>query len=403
MRKIPNWLKNIWKQLVLIALLAMAFSYAMFQGGFVSWFLFYSFIPFAVYGILLSFYRLKKIKINRYFETKKLQAGDKLIVTMKIERTSIFPLFYLVIEDEISSEYWPIENQKTILFPWFRRKLEFNYELENIPRGEHIFHRVNVKIGDLIGLIEKQQTFTTEQDKIIVLPAYEEMTYQPIWNFSEHGRTASQDRWQKDTTMAVGLRQYQPGDRFSWINWKATAKKNEIMTKEFEQGKSHNIFIIMDCMREPRFEIIVSFAASIFRAVHRKGVNVGFLAVSKERIFLPIRHGEAHEHQLFYHLAKVQDNSSIDLERVLDTEDFYSLQHSAILLITSQLTRKLIEKASFLAINKNGLVIFLIKNEMENLSEEEYRLKRQAAARGVKVIAVYKGRFQEAFTEVERN
>ncbi|MEH7748493.1 DUF58 domain-containing protein, partial [Neobacillus drentensis] len=26
--------------------------------------------------------------------------------------------------------------------------------------------------------------------------------------------------------MATGVRDYQPGDRFSWINWKASAKRN---------------------------------------------------------------------------------------------------------------------------------------------------------------------------------
>ncbi len=37
----------------------------MFQGGFVSWFIFYSFIPFALYSILLSFYPLSEMKVSR--------------------------------------------------------------------------------------------------------------------------------------------------------------------------------------------------------------------------------------------------------------------------------------------------------------------------------------------------
>ena len=34
-----------------------------------------------------------------------------------------------------------------------------------------------------------------------------------------------------------GVREYQSGDQLSWINWKATAKTNKMMTNEFEEPK----------------------------------------------------------------------------------------------------------------------------------------------------------------------
>jgi hypothetical protein len=41
MQKYLQKLKEVWKLMTLFILILLTFSYAMFQGGFVSWFLFY--------------------------------------------------------------------------------------------------------------------------------------------------------------------------------------------------------------------------------------------------------------------------------------------------------------------------------------------------------------------------
>ena len=65
-------------------------------------------------------------------------------------------------------------------------------------------------------------------------------------NHFEQGALSANINLVKDSTISVGVRDYKPGDRFSWIDWKATARTNNIMTKEFEQQRSHNIMIFMD-------------------------------------------------------------------------------------------------------------------------------------------------------------
>ena len=39
----------------------------------------------------------------------------------------------------------------------------------------------------------------------------------------------------KEEKVISGVREYQSGDQLSWINWKATAKTNKMMTNEFEE------------------------------------------------------------------------------------------------------------------------------------------------------------------------
>lgn len=404
MRDAFGYVKNVWKLVTLLLLILITFSYAMFQGGFVSWFLFYSFLPFGLYGLLLSFVSLKRFTVERSFVKKDFNAGETLKAKVTVRRHSSFPLFYMVIEDCLTEKLTFSKQKKRakmFVFPYFKKEVMFEYEIEELPRGEHLFQAIRIKTGDPLGLIEKEHTIPLNE-KIIVYPAYEDILYRPMANHYDQGMTASKERVQRDTTMAIGIREYQPGDKFSWINWKATAKRNDIMTKEFEQRQSHDVFIIMDCAPEKRFEAIVSFTASTIRGILRKGAQTGLMTAGLDRAAFPIRGGEVHQQQLFYHLAKVTDNSPVTLDKVIESEKMLAQQTVSLMLVTAQLTKQLIEKASYYSSRKGSITIFLMKNENESPSKNEISLRAAATARGIRVILVHDGHFSDAFSEVNR-
>lgn len=402
MKKLWIPFKKVWKFILLLFLILLAFSYAMFQGGFVSWFLFYSFLPFAVYCVAISFYSLKEFEVTRVLSKSDYNAGEPLTVTVKIKRLRKFPLFYLLIEDTLDEPLKYASQQqkaKALLLPGLKKDFSYEYIIDELPRGEHFFRSFTLRIGDPLGLFEKERRVPVD-GKIVVYPAYSEFIYRPFENQYDQGLTASRERVQRDTTMVVGVRDYQPGDRFSWINWKATAKRNEIMTKEFEQRQSHDVFVIMDCVPDKRFEAVVSFTASLQRAILKKGAQTGLLTISKERASFPIRGGERHLQELFYHLAKIEAKCLTPLDKVLEKDGLLIQQSVSFMLVTAQLTKQLVEKASFLGQRKGSITLFLIKGQKEAPAESERSLIAIANARGVRVIMVHEGEFTAAFSEV---
>ena len=374
----------------------------MFQGGFVSWFLFYSFLPFAIYCIALCFYSLNELEVSRVLPKSDYNAGETVKVIVTVKRAKAFPLFYLLIEDHLADalKYAPQRKKaKALILPGLKKEFSYEYIIDELPRGEHLFSSFTLRIGDPLGLFEKEKT-AEAAGKIIVYPAYSDLLYRPFENQYDQGLTASRERVQRDTTMAIGVRDYQPGDRFSWINWKASAKRNEIMTKEFEQRQSHDVFVVMDCVPDKRFEPIVSFTASLLHAILKKGAQTGLLTLSNERASFPIRGGEQHLQQLFYHLAKIEAKSLRSFDKVLETEGLFIQQTVSFMLVTAQLTRPLIEKASFLGKRKGSITIFLIKGQNESPSENERSLIGIGNARGVRVVMVHEGDYKAAFSEV---
>ncbi|MFL6517632.1 MAG: DUF58 domain-containing protein [Bacillus sp. (in: firmicutes)] len=402
MKKIAKTLKKVWKFLLLLFLILLTFSYAMFQGGFVSWFLFYSFLPFAIYCVTISFYPLNELEVTRILPKSDYNAGEPIKVEVIVKRAKSFPLFYLLIEDHISDSLkfaTQGKKPKALLLPGLKREFSYEYVIDELPRGEHVFDSFTLRIGDPLGLFEKEKKFMLE-DKIIVYPAYTDLLYRPYENHYDQGLTASRERVQRDTSMASGVRDYQPGDRFSWINWKASAKRNVLMTKEFEQRQSHDVFVVMDCVPDKRFEPVVSFTASLLRAILKKGAQTGLLTISSERASFPIRGGEQHLQQLFYHLAKIEAKSSIPFETILDTDGLFIQQTVSFILVTAQLTKPLIEKASFMGQRKGSITLFLIKDQKESPSDDEISLIAIANARGIRVSMVHEGEFKAALAEV---
>ena len=83
-----------------LLLLLSAFVFAMFQGGQVSWTIFYMILPFGLYSILLFLYPLSDLAVQRIIQTPSMKKGEKLVVESKLKRNYRFPLLYTVVSDK---------------------------------------------------------------------------------------------------------------------------------------------------------------------------------------------------------------------------------------------------------------------------------------------------------------
>lgn len=393
-------LKSMFSTLILLVLLGLAFAYAMFQGGFVSWFLFYSFLPFAIYAILLLAYPLQEFKVTRVISPQKLNAGDRLSVSIELKRKLPIPLLFLIIEDIIPKEF-NTQKSKQIIFLGFKRKYIFNYHEEQVQRGEHTFEAIRLKTADALGLIEKERYFDC-QNTILVYPKIVAMDYKPFESQFEQGGTVSALQFQKNTSLVSGVRQYQPGDRFAWIDWKATARTNDMMSKEFEKRQSNDLLIILDRSPTNNFELMVTFIASTVRNILKQGGQVGLLTVGEERTFIPINGGEQQLHTLLHFLASVDVIKDLHLHQPFSEEVTFLQQSANVLFITSCLKRELIEKFCLSTRRKGALSIYLIKKDGEFVTVEEERVNASANSNGINIAVIYESRFRTAFSEVKR-
>ncbi|PLS14640.1 DUF58 domain-containing protein [Bacillus sp. M6-12] len=384
MKKIFNYAKSYAKLLSLIVLFLAVFTYAMFQGGFVSWFLFYSFLPFVLYPILLFFYPVKNFKVEREFSKSECKSGESVEVTVTIARNFPFPLVFLLVEELLPYQLKKASSAqvKTLVFPWFKREIQLTYSLDGVPRGEHHFLSLRLKTGDFLGLFTKDATFDIP-GRILTYPSYYEMSFRQLDNVFDQGQTSSSVRFQREQSMVSGVRDYQPGDRYSWINWKATAKRNDIMTKEFEERKSQDVFLLLDEQESALYEELIVYTASLVQAIIKNGVQVGYCSTGLAEDVLAVRGGDIQKQKLFYRLATSKPAAAERLKVVMNNSKMWLPFHVTLIVVTSQVTAENIEEIS--AISKNRSVTVYCLKKVRDLKKEEILLREAALHKGIKL------------------
>lgn len=390
--------------LFVLFLLIFAFAFAMFQGGFVSWFIFYTLLPFGLYSIAFFFAPISKTEVERYIQTSQIRKGGKLVVTVKLNRPSRFPMLYVVIKELTQSPQLlrHAEAQLTTMkMVGFQQTIEWTYEIDHMPRGEHSLDGIEMTVNDFFGWVKKSLVLPLKQT-VIVYPNVTEMIYMPIETRYDQGAAASPFTIVKDTTMATGVRDYQPGDRVSWIHWKSFARTQTLRTKEFEDRQSQDLFILIDRKPSDQFEEQIELTASVLQAVVRNQASAAFLSLGATRFYFPAVQSEDQLQRTMFHLAKVEADLNQPIEQMLPKDPAMS-NATSILLITGDLTSGLIEAIPKSAKNLRQCTVFVVVKKGKKLSKQEMTIHQLARSRGMILHVLSQEHFANAFTEVGRS
>ncbi|MGB6406802.1 MAG: DUF58 domain-containing protein, partial [Planococcus donghaensis] len=217
----------------------------------------------------------------------------------------------------------------------------------------------------------------------------------------DHGSMAAPFTLVKDTTMASGVRDYQPGDRVSWIHWKSYARTQTLRTKEFEDRQSQDLFLLDDRRDSEKFELQVELVASILKSIVHANSSLAYLSIGQKRNYFPVVHTEAHLQRIMYHLAKVQS----DLDKPVDQaigQELQQMNTSSLLYVTSQLSIEMVHSIQKNAKTLSNCMCLVVVRKGETLLEEDEKVHQFARSKGFVVKRVSPENFATVFTEVSR-
>lgn len=366
MNKIKYFFAHGGRLITVLVLLVITYCYAMFQGGFVSWFVFFTILPFSIYSVLLAIVPIHLKEVSRTLSKDVIERGDTIEVTVRFNNKSWFPLVFMTAREmSMNSDFYEeINGQATKLFlVGWKREFEWTYELRNLKRGEHHFKGVEFMCTDFFGWTIRKIDVAHPQ-LFLVYPKISDVGLEQI--SMQYDQGASQTRFSliKDTTMATGVREYVPGDRFSWIHWKSFAKNGELRTKEFEDRNAQNTFVLIDRTVQKNFEQVVEFTASYINKTIRARGDVSFLSVGTDRYFAPVLKTDSQFKKVMQHFVTVQPDAQFGVERLL-FEEQKTMSRSIVIIVTGELTAQLQEALNTSAKNMSKIVCFVVNSEAE--------------------------------------
>ncbi len=304
-------------------------------------YLFFSFLLFSIADLI---YLLKagNIKIKRLLPNK-LSNGDPNQISLHVYNN--YP-YYSSIEliDEI-----PVQFQKRD----FKLKLRLasdthkdtHYFLRPVKRGIYEFGVINAFVMSPLKLIKWRYIFEKPQ-KLKVYPSYIQMKkYELIALTKQRGGGLKKLRRLGHSLEFEQIKQYNQGDDFRTINWKATAKHNHLMVNQYQEQTSQNIYSLIDMGRTMKMpfeqmtllDYAINSTLSFSNIVLKKHDKAGLLTFEKKRdVFIKSNHSKSTLHHLFeslYHLETSFDET--DFERLYKFVNNKITTRSLLMLYTN--------------------------------------------------------------------
>lgn len=176
---------------------------------------------------------------------EKLSNGDENEITISIKNNYTFSIYTQLI-DEIPFQFQVRNfNIKNKLFAHQSTKLI--YHLRPTERGEYFFGRLNIYVSSPLRLISRRFIYD-ENAMVPTYPSYIQLRKYDLMAFSN-----SLLQYGVKKIRRVGysmefeqIKEYVQGDDIRTLNWKATAKKNNLMVNQYQTERSQNIYMIID-------------------------------------------------------------------------------------------------------------------------------------------------------------
>ncbi|HET7179652.1 MAG TPA: DUF58 domain-containing protein [Chryseosolibacter sp.] len=124
------------------------------------------------------------------------------------------------------------------------------YQVRPVARGEYRFGKIHVFLSTPVGLIRRRISF----DQEVALPVYPSIIQMKKYGLSTFARTAAEYGVKKVRRIGHSyefehIRQYQRGDDYRSINWKATGRRAQLMVNQYEDERSQPVYCIIDKSR----------------------------------------------------------------------------------------------------------------------------------------------------------
>ncbi len=240
------WVKNLALFAAGVALLAVLFVFAMVDGGFFAWFLFYFYAGLFVYEVLAFRLAFQKVSAKRQLSAVRLTAGQSISYRLDFTRRGWWPLFWLRIETQLPAAWeFASQGRKQVLQPMWGAKFDHVVRVDGLRRGVYRFGDTVLETGDLFGLIRRRM-LVESRDEVLVFPRVVPVRGWVGEHPDQAGQLTPTGRRTEESTNVLGVRDYVQGDRLSRIHWPATARRGTLQAKEFELNVTGELSFIPD-------------------------------------------------------------------------------------------------------------------------------------------------------------
>jgi uncharacterized protein (DUF58 family) len=238
-------------------------------------------------SLWLSRRLLGKLTVKRSVPSR-IHAGDTFVTQLELVNPRVkMSAWGVIVEDDIalieSGTGGEQSNHRPAVYFDFIRSNDSkrkSYSGRLPERGRYRFSRITLSTRFPCGFFRSSVELNVENE-LIVLPKIG--TLATGWMTRQHDASETmlhrRQRSSRVTGEFLGVRGWQHGDTKRWIHWRASARHDQLVVKQYEQQQNHDAAILLDLFCPPDktsqyaddIELAVSFAATLTADIIRRG------------------------------------------------------------------------------------------------------------------------------------
>ncbi|MBT9189659.1 DUF58 domain-containing protein [Zobellia russellii] len=260
----------------------------------IAWLLSLLLIALFLFDTYLLYAPTTGIKASRTLP-KKLSNSDLNPILIQFKSQYAFPTHVSII-DELPAQFQKRDFEyKTSLSKGDKK--EYSYTVRPVDRGEYVFGNLNVFASSPLKIVKRKFVFQKDQ----MVPVYPSIIQMQQYDFLAINNRLTEVALKKirrigHTQEFEQIKEYVQGDDFRTVNWKATAKQNQLMVNQYQDERSQPIYSIIDTgrvMKMPFNELklldyAINSALAFSNVALKRNDKTGMITFSKKiETFVP--------------------------------------------------------------------------------------------------------------------
>ena len=225
-----------------------------------------------------------------------LSLGTWADVELTLHNRYRYPI-KLEVFDHVPKEMEYEELPVTVSIP-SRNWVKINYRIKPIVRGPVKFEKVQIRMFSVLGLWKKNVIQPLESD----VRNYPNFSSVMKYSLLATDQRLNQMGILKKRRRGEGLdfhqlREYRDGDSLRQVDWKATARTNKLISRDYQEERDQQIIFLVDCGRRmlahddqlSHFDHTLNAILLLSHVALRQGDAVGLMTFSGDERWIPPR------------------------------------------------------------------------------------------------------------------
>ena len=199
---------------------------------------------------------LEEVHYERDIAQSRVFMGEETTLAVSITNRKPIPLGRLDVEDEFPEEIEVVggevstsANPKSMVLrhhtslAWYER-IHWEYTMKCGARGFYRIGPAKLESGDIFGFFDSEKP-VRDNDFLLVYPRVVPLPELGMSPIRPLGETRGGIAIFQDPSRPWGIREYQVGDPLKIVDWKATARMQQLQVRTFEPSSSFTVILVV--------------------------------------------------------------------------------------------------------------------------------------------------------------